>query len=331
MAERGAHVRIYEARGVGAGASGGLIGALSPHTPEKWNPKKAFQLRALLGADAYWAKIAAGSGLPVGYGRIGRVLPLASDAARALAHDRVAAADTLWQGRARWRIVEAVSGLAPNPHGFVHETLTARIFPQQAMAALARAAMGQGVEILENHPIADPQDLAADHVILAAGHHSFDLCPGLPAEFGRGVKGQSALLAADLDDMPAVLAGGLYVVPHGALGAAIGSTSEKTWDDPDRTDERLEALVAQARALVPALGSARVAARWAGIRPRARLPDPVLGQIPGADRLWLFSGGFKIGLGLAPLLAQALADLILTGDADLPESFTLAAQFSRGQ
>ena len=45
---RGARVRVVEPAAWGAGSSGGLVGALSPHVPEAWNPKKAFQLESLL-------------------------------------------------------------------------------------------------------------------------------------------------------------------------------------------------------------------------------------------------------------------------------------------
>jgi glycine oxidase len=53
-ARRGARVRVIEAVAVGAGASGGVVGALSPHVPESWNGKKAFQLDSLLMAADWW-------------------------------------------------------------------------------------------------------------------------------------------------------------------------------------------------------------------------------------------------------------------------------------
>ena len=76
-ARRGARVRLIEAVQIGAGSSGGIVGALSPHVPENWNPKKAFQLDSLLMAEAFWDGVSAASGLPTGYGRVGRVQPLA--------------------------------------------------------------------------------------------------------------------------------------------------------------------------------------------------------------------------------------------------------------
>ena len=38
-AKRGALVRVVDPFGIGAGSSGGLVGALAPHVPENWNDK----------------------------------------------------------------------------------------------------------------------------------------------------------------------------------------------------------------------------------------------------------------------------------------------------
>ena len=54
---RGAKVRVIESRWVGAGSSGGPVGSLSPHVPEAWNAKKAFQLDSLLMAQDWWAGV----------------------------------------------------------------------------------------------------------------------------------------------------------------------------------------------------------------------------------------------------------------------------------
>ena len=43
---------VDKAPGAGAGASGGLVGALSPVMPEHWNQRKAAHLRALNAAPA---------------------------------------------------------------------------------------------------------------------------------------------------------------------------------------------------------------------------------------------------------------------------------------
>ena len=104
--QRGASVRVIDPNGIAAGASGGIVGALAPHVPEQWNPKKAFQLESLLMAQDWWAAVDAASGLSSGYGRTGRVQPVAQGGLD-LAHARAEGAKTLWKGRARWDVVEA--------------------------------------------------------------------------------------------------------------------------------------------------------------------------------------------------------------------------------
>ena len=66
---RGAKVRVIDPSGVAAGASGGIVGALAPHVPEKWGAKKAFQLESLLMQADFWAGVTARTGLATGYVR----------------------------------------------------------------------------------------------------------------------------------------------------------------------------------------------------------------------------------------------------------------------
>ena len=52
-ARRGAAVTLIERHRIGAGASGGIVGALAPHVPENWNPKKQVQFDSLVMAEAF--------------------------------------------------------------------------------------------------------------------------------------------------------------------------------------------------------------------------------------------------------------------------------------
>lgn len=324
-AEAGHRVRIYDATAPGAGSSGGIVGALSPHMPESWNPKKAFQFKSLLSAEPFWEQIAAISGLPTGYGHVGRWMPLHSEKSLNMAQARSDAATKLWQGKASFSIVPDVDGITAS-HGVVHETLSARLYPALAVRALATALQKRGVTITAPHAVADPAALDADSVVVAAGHACPNMLPDL-APMLRGVKGQAAMLDHTMPDgTPLLFEDGLYIIGHGAHGTAIGSTSENTWTD-GAPDNQLDALIARAAHVMPALGSARVTQRWSGIRPRSVLPDPVLG--PVSDRVWLFTGGFKIGFGIAHELASALALEISGSPADLPETFRLSHHLSR--
>jgi glycine/D-amino acid oxidase-like deaminating enzyme len=317
-AQRGARVQVIDPGGPGAGASGGIVGALAPHVPENWNDKKAFQLDSLLMAERFWAEVAGAGGLDPGYARLGRVQPLADGAAVALAHARASGAAALWQGRAEWRVLSAdVMPLAPvSASGqVVLDTLSARLHPRQACAALAAALATRGVRIT-----ADGSDQG--QVLWATGAAGLEaLNAGHTRQVGAGVKGQAALLAFDAREQPQVFAGGVHIVPHGDGTVAIGSTSERDYADPQSTDGQLDDVIAVARAAVPALRDAPVIARWAGLRPRARSRAPMLGAHPLIKGQFIANGGFKIGFGMAPKVAQVMADLMLDGQADIPPGF----------
>ena len=100
-AARGARVRVIDPHGVGAGASGGLVGALSPHVPEGWDEGKEAQLGSLLMQEAFWAGVREAGGGDAGYARTGRLMPVADAKGLEIARRRGEAARELWQiGRA---------------------------------------------------------------------------------------------------------------------------------------------------------------------------------------------------------------------------------------
>lgn len=320
---RGASVRVIDPHGPGAGSSGGIVGALAPHVPEQWNEKKAFQLDSLLMAADFWAGVETASGLPTGYARSGRLQPLPDQAALDLAHARAASAAELWRGQAEWTVVPAadLGDWAPHsPTGWlIRDTLTARLHPRMACAALVAALRNQGAEVVTDHA----HEGRVIHATGVAGLE--DVSDTLGRSFGNGVKGQAALLALDMRDAPQLFADTVHVVPHADGTTAIGSTSERAYDDPACTDAQLDALIIRSRSAVPALRDAPVIARWAGVRPRSRSRAPVLGVHPVHKDQFIANGGFKIGFGMAPKVAQVMADLVLDGVDRIPAGFRPAA------
>ncbi|WP_300547988.1 FAD-dependent oxidoreductase [Roseovarius sp.] len=322
-AARGARVRVIDPGGPGAGASGGVVGALAPHVPEKWNDKKAFQFDSLIMAETFWASVAEASGESPGYGRLGRLQPIADEAALGRATARAATARDLWQGKAEWRVIPAREGWAPfSPTGYlIEDTLSARLHPRRACAALVAAIRAKGGEVVTS-------GAPEGRVIWATGVAGLQELSGAHSRsVGAGVKGQGALLAYDAATLPQLFADTLHVIPHADGTTAIGSTSENTYDDPDSTDALLEAVIARARAAVPALADAPVLARWAGVRPRSRSRAPMLGAHPLRSGEFIANGGFKIGFGMAPKVGQVMADLILDGVDAIPEGFHPEASY----
>ncbi|MZR15218.1 FAD-dependent oxidoreductase [Maritimibacter sp. DP07] len=321
-ARRGAAVRVVDPAGVGGGASGGVVGALAPHVPENWNPKKAFQFAALDMGAAFWRAVEDTGGVPSTYARTGRLQPIADDHALARARARAETARELWQGRYDWQVVEAGDWAPLSPTGrLIHDTLTARMFPRHACASLAAAVQALGGTIA-----AEAGDEGA--VVWATGAAGLEaLTKRHHRMVGVAVKGQAARLAFDARDLPQIFADTMHVVPHADGTTAIGSTTERDFDAPDTTDDQLDAVIARARAAVPALADAPVVERWAGLRPRARTRAPMLGAWPDRPGHYIANGGFKIGFGIAPMVGQVMADLVLEGRDDIPADFRPEASF----
>ena len=197
----------------------------------------------------------------------------------------------------------------------IHDTLSARIHPRNACLALAAALRAWGGRIEPARP---------EHgiVVHATGWQGLrDLSERFEQPVGNGIKGQAALLRYPAPDAPQLFADALHIVPHTDGTVAIGSTSERAFHNPDDTDTQLDAVIARATAAFPMLRDAPVIARWAGVRPRAKSRAPMLGAYPGRAGHFIANGGFKIGFGMAPKIAEVMADLILEGRNTIPDAF----------
>lgn len=317
---RGAIVEVVDPNGVALGSSGGLVGALAPHTPDGWNPKKQMQFDSLRLAEHWWTDIAKIARTDPGYARRGRLQVIADASRGELARSRTAAAAENWDGFATWQVRSAgdFAGWCPDsPTGeVIFDTLTARIHPRRACLAMSEAIMALG------GTIAATEDGEAKRIVESTGVAGLaELSAALNTTVGNGVKGQAALLRYDAGDRPQLFLDGIHVVPHSDGTVAVGSTSERDFVAPDTTDDQLEDLVARARRLCPALADAPVIDRWAGVRPRARSRAPMVGPHPLRPDRIIANGGFKIGFGIAPKVAEIVADLVLDGRDGIPPEF----------
>ncbi|WP_114395763.1 glycine oxidase ThiO [Oleisolibacter albus] len=165
------------------------------------------------------------------------------------------------------------------------------------------------------------REIATDVVVLAAGAWS-KLVGGLPAAAVppvRPVKGQ--MLSVAMDPARPLLR---HVVwgPKGYLvprldGTLIigGTTEEKGWDD-QLTAGGMLALLDAAWRVLPGVEELPVTETWCGFRPGCRDDAPVLGPVSAVDGLVLATGHHRNGILLAPVTAETIVDLVLSGRVD---------------
>lgn len=358
----GIRTLLVDAASAGSGASGGLLGALMAHMPDRWSEKKQFQFDCLVSLEQEIAWLEGETGMSCGYSRSGRIIPLPKPHLRAIAERHEQDALVNWRHGERqfhWHVRDELpAGMAGSgwldaacgQAGFVHDTLGARVSPRRFCSALrAYLAHSRHVTVREGSAVQrlDPCEGVAvledggqirfGRAILAAGHQAFALLQQAIGwhgahETGQPVKGQAALLRASVDSsLPLVFMDGLYIVPHEDGYVAVGSTSENDFNDPYATDEKLDSLIARARELSPALAGAEVAERWAGLRPKAAGIDPMVGVHPDFPRLTFLGGGFKVSFGIAHRLAQVALGAPGSENVALPPSFDIMAHLAAAE
>jgi glycine oxidase len=201
--------------------------------------------------------------------------------------------------------------------------------------ALAVAARGAGVELVEHCPVREVTLAGgrvsgvvtergrdtADVVVLAAGAWSREI-GGIPPAYlppVRPIKGQ--MIALQMDPAAPLLRHVLWL-PHGYLvprrdgRLVIGATVEERGFDTSLTAGGLFALIEGAWRAIPSIEELPIAETWVGFRPGSRDDAPMLGP-SGLDRLIVATGHHRNGILLTPVTAAVVSAYILSGR--LPE------------
>src|SRR5262249_9677399 len=108
-----------------------------------------------------------------------------------------------------------------------------------------------------------------------------------------------------------------YIVPRVDGRLLIGSTMENAGYDKRVTVEGLRRILEIGMEIAPGIGACAVADTWAGLRPCTGDGLPIIGfaEPPG---LILATGHCGNGILLAPITAELVHDLIITGHPSLP-------------
>lgn len=155
----------------------------------------------------------------------------------------------------------------------------------------------------------------ADHYILATGAWSQELLP-IPV-FPRKGQMLSVQVPPNLGlPLQHVLFGeDSYIVPRQDGRIVIGATSEDVGFTLGNTPFGIQALLAAAIRLYPALQDFPIQELWYGFRPATPDEFPILGASP-YQNLTLATGHYRNGILLAPITGRLIADFVLTQKTD---------------
>jgi glycine oxidase len=327
LAQRGYLVTVHDPT-PGRGASHVAAGMLAPVGEAYFGEE---ELTALLVASArrwpaFATELRAASGLDVGYRDEGSLLVARTDDDLAEVTRLLRLQATLGLPAVSLRasaLREREPLLAPRIRGGAHAPEDHQVDPRLVVAALLRAAEAAGVRI-HRRTVTDLSSVDSDLVVVAAGCGAAELTE-LPV---RPVKGQLLRLrrvgAADPTALRHVIRGyvdgrQVYLVPRRDGEIVVGATSEERRDATLTAGAVLDLLRA-AVDLVPELSEYELAEAQVGFRPGTPDNAPIIGMLrPG---VLVATGHYRHGVVLAPVTADAIADLITGGpDGELVKPF----------
>lgn len=351
LASRGLSVAVIERETVGSGASLAATGMLAPaaeHEPGS-DPLLPLALDSLARWPGFRDDLEAASGLSIDYRPDGTlVLAIGRDEVERLRFrydlQRRSGLDALWLTGTEVRRLEPT--LRPSVTAGVQCPLDHQVDPRLVMAALVLACTRAGVSMLERLPVTGLDwsgggvtgvvtgegSLRAGTVILAAGAWSGEggLLPASLALPVRPLKGQALALrttaqTGTLSRM--VWTEQVHMAPKSDGQLIVGATVEDCGFRSGNTAGGLYALLEGARRVLPGIEEMEVEAVWSGYRPTSDDDAPIIDTL--APGLVAATGHHRNGYLLAPATADAVADLIATGDLPAVARTFALSRFAR--
>lgn len=229
---------------------------------------------------------------------------------------------------------------SPQVIGAIYSPNDRQIDPTALTLLLVKAAQQRGVTFHFDTPIhslslsdGSPERvcqietaqgaIAADFVVVAAGLGSTLLLQRLAQTIEiRPVLGQAVRLKLEQPlgnphFQPMITGADIHLVPLGNaeywVGATVEFPPEQGILSPDA--DRLQAVLAGAIELCPALKEGKILQQWSGLRPRPyNRPAPIIERLPGFQNVIAATGHYRNGVLLAPATAAKVKAMITAGD-----------------
>ena len=328
-AARGLEVTVFDPS-PGRGTSGVAAGMLAPVTEVHYGEEALLDLN-LASSRLYPGFVAAledATGMGTGY-RASATVTVARDADDLAAINRLVDYQRelgLSVERLRSRELRQLEpGLAPGVRGGALVAGDHQVDPRRLVAALEEACRRTGVHLRRERVVSadgssvmtsDGGGEKADAVVVAAGCWSagLSLPPGAVPPV-RPVKGQLLRLRSSAGSPPAthnVRGLEVYLVPRSDGEVVVGATVEERGFDTAVTAGAVHDLLRAALELVPDVSELTLAETSAGLRPGTPDNAPVIGAT-AVDGLMVATGHFRNGILLAPATAEAMVELLDTG------------------
>ena len=334
LARRGARVRVFESRSVGAGATQASAGVLAPYIEASPGPLLDLAVRSLEMYDQFIEEVQDESGVTVEHRRCG-TLEVAVDAgdvdrlrnSNAL---RITAAQADWLDRTQARSLEAA--LPESMFGALFIKSHAYVAATQLTEALTWAALRHGTEVEAGRLVAtiadrsrdvlvtagDGERWTADTVVVATGSWTSHLGMATTAAPAvKPIRGQLLRLTWRAEILGRVIWGpDCYIVPWTDGTVLVGATVEDVGFDERATAAGVRDLLDAACDLLPTIWGATFLEARVGLRPATADGLPLIGRTEPSSRVVYATGHYRNGVLLAPVTASLVADLVLSGQAD---------------
>ncbi|HEV8516919.1 MAG TPA: FAD-dependent oxidoreductase [Candidatus Limnocylindrales bacterium] len=334
LAAEGASVVVYEQEEIAAGASGRNSGSIQhPFDPilAELHRETLVLYRELSGAGVGFQLAHRPSGLLLLGRDTGAIRAISTDLGREVPQLRPAfltAADLQTLER----------GLAPDLSACRLET-GYPVRPASAARGFARVARRLGATIHEGAParvewrghgaavVAPGPTVEAGSTIIAAGPWTPEVLDpsglwrpirrtwGVTVEVGLAEPPRAVLEEAGVEALAKVGVLSLFSLVTAESASVVGSTF---------LDERPEAhalapvLMERGKAFVPALAGAPIREIRRCARPQSLDGRPLVGRLPGVERVYVAAGHGPWGISTGPATARMVADLVLGHDASIP-------------
>jgi glycine oxidase len=330
LARRGAAVRLFDARAIGAGATQASAGVLAPYI-ESPSPGPLLDLaaRSLSMYDRFISDLHQDSGIDVEYRLTGTLEVMTEPDAATHAKENV------HEGGEWFDTASAVAlepSLPPTIHGAILTRAHGYVVAPQLTEALTWAALRYGAEMETGRRVAgierrgddleirtdDGERWIAGRVVIAAGSWAAQVGVADRASAAvRPIRGQLIRLAWPARSPRHVLWGpDCYVVPWRDGSVLVGATVEDVGFDERTTAAGVRDLLDAVCELVPAAWGATFREARVGLRPATSDGLPIIGPSGSMPGVIYATGHYRNGILLAPVTAALVTDLILDNRFD---------------